>query len=487
MDIFKMTALELGRAIKEGKITSPEIIDAVYRAIEDKDMSINAYITVNRDEALARSVEIQKKIENGELSSPLAGIPIAVKDNICTKNIKTTCASKMLENFSPVYNATVIERLEAAGMIVFGKTNMDEFAMGSTTETSYFDSTKNPHNTDFVSGGSSGGSAAAVAAKEAVIALGSDTGGSIRQPAAFCGVTGFKPTYGTVSRYGLIAYASSLDQIGPIGRDVTDCAAICDIISGIDPLDSTTLSTEGGLLEGLNGNINGMKIAIPRQFFSEGLDGEIKSAILRTAEKTEQLGAELHFVDLPILDYLISTYYIIASAEAASNLSRYDGVKYGFCAEGAESLSDLYVKSRTEAFGKEVKKRILLGNFVLSSGYYDEYYLKALKVKTLINRELDKLFCEHDAVLAPVAPTVAPKIDEGLENPLKMYISDAYNVLANLGGLPALSVPCGKHSNGLPIGMQIMGKAMDDGKVLNIGYAFQNATDYHKTFSEVIK
>ncbi len=488
MDILKMTALQIGKAIKDRKITAIDVVKAVLDTIEKKDKLINAYITVNREAAIKRANVVQEQIENGKLTSPLAGVPIAVKDNICTKGIKTTCASKILYNFNPVYNATVIEKLENAGMIVLGKTNMDEFAMGSTCETSFFGPVCNPIDKNRVSGGSSGGSAAAVSSGEAMISLGTDTGGSIRQPAAYCGVTGFKPTYGTVSRYGLVAYASSLDQIGPIGKDVADCTALYDIIAGKDILDSTSVdNTSSRYYNNLNNDIDSVKIAVPKQFLNYGLDGNIKSCIEGAIEVLKNLGVEISYIDIPDLDYLIPTYYIIASAEAASNLSRFDGVKYGFRPDGNEGIEDLYIKTRSEGFGKEVKKRILLGNFVLSSGYYDAYYLKALKAKAIIIKNLQKVFNEFDAMLTPTVPNIAPNLGECLNEPLKTYLSDEYTVLANLCGLPALSVPCGISDEGLPVGLQIIGNVMTDSKVLNIGHSFQKATDYHKTILEVVE
>lgn len=485
LNILDMTALELSRAIKNKDLNCVDVVNLLFDEIERKDKKINAYISLSKENALKRAEEVQKLIECGELDSPLAGVPIAIKDNICTKGLKTTCASKMLENFVPVYNATVIDRLEKAGAIIIGKLNMDEFAMGSTGETSYFGATFNPHDTNRVAGGSSSGAAASVASKESFLSLGSDTGGSVRQPAAYCGVTGFKPTYGTVSRYGLVAYASSLDQIGPVGKDVADCAAITDIIRGKDPLDSTTLDVDNNLLDSLNGDINGMKIAIPRECLSESLQPDVKARILDVSDKLKELGAIVEYIDLPILDYLIPTYYIIASAEASSNLSRYDGVKYGYRNENTDSVADLYIKSRSEGFGKEVKKRILLGTFVLSSGYFDAYYRKALKAKAIIKNEFDKVFEDYDAILTPTAPNTAPIIEESLSDPLKMYLSDIFTVFANLAGLPALSIPCGLSNEGLPIGAQIVGQRMNDDKVLNIGFAYQKATDFHKTIAEV--
>lgn len=486
MNISEMTALELGSKIKSGEIKCIDAVNAVFDAITDKDEKLNAYITLNRENALQRAEEVQKLIDGGVLTSPLAGVPFAIKDNICTKGLKTTCASKILGDFAPPYNATVIEKLEKAGAIVIGKLNMDEFAMGSTTETSHYGPTKNPWDTNKVPGGSSGGSASSVAGGEAVIALGSDTGGSIRQPASYCGITGFKPTYGTVSRYGLIAYASSLDQIGPVAKDVADCAAVMDIISGKDDNDGTSLDTEyPEYLKSLNGDVKGMKIALPNQCFNDSLDVDVKNSVLAFADKLKELGAEVEYIDLPFIDYAIPAYYIIATAEASSNLSRFDGVKYGFRADDYEGVVDMYNATRSQGFGDEVKKRILLGTFVLSSGYYDAYYRKALKVKSIIKQKFDEVFASYDAILTPTAPTTAPVLGKSLSDPLKMYLSDIYTVSVNIAGLPGLSVPCGFDGDGMPIGTQIIGPALGDVKVLNIGHAYQKHTNFHKKYAEV--
>ena len=481
MNIKKMTAVEIGAEIKKGNITAVDAVNAFFEVIESNDKTINAFITTNKADALKKAKEIQDKIDSGTLTGPLAGVPIAIKDNICTKGIKTTCGSKMLGDFTPVYNATVIEKLEQAGAIVIGKLNMDEFAMGSTNETSYYGVVKNPWDTNKVPGGSSGGAAASVAANEIPVSLGSDTGGSIRQPAAYCGVTGLKPTYGTVSRYGLIAYASSLDQIGPIAKDVVDCAAVFDAICGKDNKDSTSLDIKyESTLDSLNGDIKGMKIALPKECFDNGLDNQVKISVISMAESLKSLGAQLEYIEMPFLDYVIPTYYILASAEASSNLSRFDGVKYGFRADNFDGLSDMYSKTRSDGFGDEVKKRILLGTFVLSSGYYDAYYRKALQVKSLISKSFNEIFQKYDAILCPTAPTTAPILGKSFLDPLKMYLSDIYTVSANLAGLPGLSVPCGFDSDNMPIGAQIIGAPLDEKKILNIGYAFQQKTDFHK-------
>lgn len=482
MDIFSMTALETGKAIKDGKITAVEATKQVLDSAESKNDKINAYITICREKALAQAEEVQKKIESGELTSPLAGVPIAIKDNICTKGIKTTCASRILGDFTPVYNATVMEKLNNAGMITVGKLNMDEFAMGSTSETSYYGAVHNPWDLNKVTGGSSGGSASSVAGKMSLVTLGSDTGGSIRQPASYCGVTGFKPTYGTVSRFGLIAYASSLDQIGPIGKDASDCASIMDIISGKDPMDGTSLDIDyPEYLSSLTGDVKGIKIGIPKEWYNnKGLDSEVAEKTRKVAEVLEKAGAVVEEISLPFAEYAIPAYYIIATAEASSNLSRFDGVKYGFRAENYSSLVDMYNATRSEGFGKEVKKRILLGTFVLSSGYYDAYYRKALKVKAVIKKNFDEIFSKYDLILCPTAPTTAPEIGKSLSNPLAMYLSDVFTVSANIAGLPGISMPCGFDKNGMPIGVQLMGQALADTKVLNTAYAYQQMTDYHK-------
>ncbi len=482
MDITTLSALELGRKIKNKEISVPEAAKAQLEKIKEKDDSYHCYITVLEEEALARAEKVQKLIAAGEfMDSPLAGVPMAVKDNICTKGVRTTCASKILYNFNPPYNATVIEKLEKAGAVIIGKTNMDEFAMGSTTETSHFGVTSNPKNKDHVPGGSSGGSAAAVAANEAFYALGSDTGGSIRQPSAFCGVTGIKPTYGTVSRYGLIAYASSLDQIGPIARDVSDCAAVLDIISGHDAKDSTSVAQDFyRYSEALTDDVRGMRIGIPRGYLGDGLEDEIRQSILSAAESFEKKGAIVKEFDLDAVDYAIPAYYVIASAEASSNLSRYDGVKYGYRTEDFEGIQDVYKKSRSEGFGNEVKRRMMIGAFVLSSGYYDAYYNKALKVKAIIKEGFDKAFREFDVLLGPTAPSTAPKLGESLSDPLKMYLGDIYTVSVNLAGLPAISLPCGTDSKGLPIGMQLIGKHFGEKDIIRGAYSFEQSRPGNK-------
>ncbi len=474
MSILSMTAVELSKKIKEKEISVKEAVQASLDQIEAGEKKYNCYVTVDPEGALAQAEAVQKKIDDGELTGPLAGVPMAVKDNICTKGLKTTCSSKILYNFVPPYDAEAADHLKKAGAVILGKTNMDEFAMGSTTETSAFGATKNPWNTEHVPGGSSGGSCSAVAANECFAALGSDTGGSIRQPSSFCGVTGLKPTYGTVSRYGLIAYGSSLDQIGPVAKDVADCAAILDVIAGHDRKDSTSVARETyDFVSALQDDVKGMKIGIPAGYFGEGLDPEVKAAVLAAVDVLKAKGAEVEVFDLGLIEYAIPAYYVIASAEASSNLARFDGVKYGYRTEEYEGLHNMYKKTRSEGFGPEVKRRIMLGSFVLSSGYYDAYYLKALRTKALIKQEFDRAFERFDVILAPAAPTTAPKLGESLANPLQMYLGDIYTISVNLAGLPGISVPCGTDAKGLPIGVQMIGNCFEEKKILRAAYSFQ--------------
>ncbi len=481
MNIWELDALELGKRIKDREIGVAEAADALLDRIEATDGEVNAYVSTFRQEAAARAQQVQKMVDAGEGKGPLFGVPVSVKDNICVKGMTTTCGSRMLYNFRPPYNATVTDCLDKAGAVIVGKLNMDEFAMGSTTETSYMGVCKNPWDTSRVPGGSSGGAAAAVAASEAFYALGTDTGGSIRQPASFCGVTGIKPTYGTVSRYGVVAYASSLDQVGTLGRDAATVAASLDIITAKDAKDSTSVAhPDGGFYESLSGDIKGMRIGLPTDYFGEGLDPQVKEKVLAAAKQLEQLGAHVEEFPMPIVEYVVPAYYIISCAEASSNLSRYDGVKYGFRAEHYEDLYDLYLKSRSQGFGMEVKRRIMLGNFVLSSGYYDAYYNKALKVRALIKKAFDEAFQKYDMLLGPVAPTTALKIGENLDDPLKMYLGDIYTVSVNLAGLPGLSAPCGFDGQGLPVGMQLIGPAFGEKRLLNAAYAYQQVTDFHQ-------
>lgn len=476
MNILDMTAVSLGAAIKNKEVTVLEATEAVLAQIEAKESAYHCYVTVDREGALAAAERIQRKIDAGELTGPLAGVPVAIKDNMCTEGMLTTCSSKILGNFVPTFSSEAVLSLQKAGAVILGKTNMDEFAMGSTTETSAFGVTKNPRNPEHVPGGSSGGSAAAVAAQECFYALGSDTGGSIRQPASYCGVVGLKPTYGTVSRYGLIAYGSSLDQIGPLCKDVTDCATIMEIIATHDPKDSTSVQRDDTDFTGaLVDDVKGMKIGIPRDYFGEGLDPEVKEAVLAAAKVLEAKGAIVEEFDLSLVEYAIPTYYTIAAAEASSNLERFDGIKYGYRTEEYEGLHNMYKKSRSEGFGPEVKRRIMLGSFVLSSGYYDAYYLKALRVKALIKKAFDEAFAKYDVILGPVAPTTAPKLGASLSDPIKMYLSDIYTISVNLAGLPGLSIPCGMDSKGLPIGLQMIGDCFSEKKLIRAAFAYEQA------------
>lgn len=479
MSILDLTALELGKKIKAGEITSPQATEAVIKQIKAVEEQVHSYVTLDEEGAMKRAKEVQAQIEAGTLTGPLAGVPAAIKDNMCTKGMRTTCSSKILENFVPTYTAEAVLNLEKAGAVILGKTNMDEFAMGSTTETSAYGVTRNPWNTEHVPGGSSGGSCAAVADNECFYALGSDTGGSIRQPSSFCGVTGIKPTYGTVSRYGLIAYGSSLDQIGPVAKDVSDCAAILEAISSHDLKDSTSMArTDCDFTSALKDDVKGMKIGIPSSYFGEGLDEEVKAAILKAADILKEKGAIVENFDLGLVDYAIPAYYVIASAEASSNLSRFDGVKYGYRTKEYEGLHNMYKKTRSEGFGPEVKRRIMLGSFVLSSGYYDAYYLKALRTKALIKKEFDKAFAKYDLILAPASPDTAPKLGASLSDPLKMYLGDIYTISVNLAGLPGMTVPCGMDSKGLPIGMQLIGDCFKEKNIIRAGYAFECTRKY---------
>ena len=474
MSLLDLTALELGAAIKKGETTAVEAVECCFARMKEMEPEVHAFINLDEERAMDQAKKVQKEIEEGKLTGPLAGVPVAVKDNICTKGLATTCGSRMLEHFVPPYDAFAARKLKEAGMVILGKANMDEFAMGSTTETSWYGVTRNPRNTQHVPGGSSGGSCAAVAAGECFAALGSDTGGSIRQPSSFCGVTGIKPTYGTVSRQGLVAYGSSLDQIGPIGKDVADCAALLQVIAGHDPGDSTSLEREPwDFSESLKGDGAGLRVGLPRDYFGEGLDEDVRRAVLQVAENLKEQGAAVEEFDLGLVPYAIPAYYVIASAEASSNLSRFDGVKYGFRAEGEEGLHDMYKKTRSQGFGPEVKRRIMLGSFVLSSGYYDAYYLKALRTKALIKQAFDKAFERFDVILAPAAPTTAPRLGESLQDPLKMYLGDIYTVSVNLAGLPAICLPCGADKEGLPIGVQMIADCFGEEKMIQVARAWE--------------
>ncbi len=476
MKLTDMTAVELGRAIRERKATAMEAVEAVFSVIEEREAQLHCFVTLDREGALRRAKEVQKQIDAGKLSGPLAGVPAGIKDNLCTGGMRTTCASRILENFVPCYTAEAVERLEQAGAVLIGKTNMDEFAMGSTSETSAFGPVKNPWNPAHVPGGSSGGSAAAVAAGECFMALGSDTGGSVRQPASFCGVVGMKPTYGTVSRYGLIAYASSLDQVGTLCRDVTDTAALLEVIASHDTKDSTSIPRrDTDFTASLQDDVAGMKIGIPRDYFTDGLAPEVRRHVLAAAQALREQGADVEEFDLSLVEYAVPAYYTIASAEASSNLERFDGIKYGYRAGDCQELHEMYKKTRSEGLGEEVKRRIMLGSFVLSSGYYDAYYLKALRVKALIRQAFDAAFAKYDVILGPVAPTTAPLLGESLQDPIRMYLGDIYTIAVNLAGLPAISLPCGLDGEGLPVGLQLIGDCFEEKKLLRTAFTYEKA------------
>lgn len=471
MELYEYSAHELARMYRNKETTVPEVINAMYKRIEEKEPTIKAYLSLDKENALKQAKEIQELFDKGEELPDLAGIPVAIKDNICTNGVKTTCASKMLENFVPPYDATVIKKLKDNKCIMLGKVNLDEFAMGGSTENSAFQKTVNPHNSEYVPGGSSGGSAASVAACESTLALGSDTGGSIREPASFCGVVGLKPTYGAVSRFGLVAFASSLDQIGPFAKDVTDAALMLNAIVGKDELDATSVDTEEtDYKTALVKDVKGIKIGLLKEFFGEGINEEVKSAVLKKVEELKEKGATVEEFSMPIVDYALSIYYILSSAEASSNLSRFDGVKYGYRSKDANDMNELYENSRSEGFGPEVKRRIMLGTYVLSSGYYDAYYNKALKARTLVVEEFNKAFSKYDVIIGPTVPTTAFKLGERMSNPLEMYLSDICTVPVNIAGVPAISVPVGFDSKGLPIGMQIIGRAFDEKTILRVAY-----------------
>lgn len=485
MRLYEKPAHELHEMLVKKEITSVELTEDVLSRIDEVEGEVKAYLTITREEALAQAKAVDEKIARGEEISFLEGIPGAIKDNICTKGMKTTCASKILENFVPPYDATVMTKIKEQQPVLLGKLNMDEFAMGGSTENSAYHPTCNPWNLECVPGGSSGGSAASVAAGTAIWSLGSDTGGSIRQPASFCGVVGMKPTYGRVSRYGLVAYGSSLDQIGPVTRDVTDCANILNIIAGHDDMDST--SSEAAVpdfTKALVEDVKGLKIGLPKEYFVKGMDPEVEKAIRTAIEKYKEMGAEIVDITLPHTDYAISAYYLIAPAEAATNLQRYDGVSYGERVEG-EDLVAMMTNTRTEKFGEEVKRRIVIGNYALSAGYYDAYYLKAMKVRTLVAEDYAKAFEQVDVILAPVAPTTAFKIGEMSGDPLQMYLQDACTVPLNLAGLPGISLPCGYSSAGMPIGMQIIGKALDEETIIRAAYTYEQSQDYHKKMAKL--
>jgi aspartyl-tRNA(Asn)/glutamyl-tRNA(Gln) amidotransferase subunit A len=472
----QLTIHELHEKLVKKEVSAKEIAEAVFRRIDAVEGKVEAYVTLTRERAFAEAEKVDRALSRGEPVGPLAGIPVALKDNLCTEGVRTVCASKILEGFIPPYDATVVERLKTAGAVTVGKTNMDEFAMGSSTENSAFKKTKNPWDLGRIPGGSSGGSAAAVAADECIAALGSDTGGSIRQPAACCGVVGLKPTYGAVSRYGLIAFASSLDQIGPLTKDVTDAALVMEAIAGHDPCDSTSASVPTGRMTGeLARGAGGLRIGIPKEYFIEGLDPEVARSVQEAIDEYKRLGAGVVEISLPHTDYAIATYYILATAEASSNLARYDGVKYGYRTAEAKNLLEMYMKTRQEGFGAEVKRRIMLGTYALSSGYYEAYYKKAQQVRTLIKRDFDRAFEQVDLILTPTAPTPAFRLGEKVEDPLQMYLSDIFTISVNLGGVPAISLPCGFSASGLPIGLQLIGKPFGEPTLLRAAHAFERA------------
>ncbi|MBI4654395.1 MAG: Asp-tRNA(Asn)/Glu-tRNA(Gln) amidotransferase subunit GatA [Nitrospirae bacterium] len=478
MKLYNLTISKAREAISKGEVSPSELVNAIFKRIEDVEEKIKAYVTLTKvraiEEAKQRGIDIKKGIKK-----ELAGIPLAIKDNICTEGVRTTCSSRILENFIPPYESTVTRRLKEEGYILIGKTNLDEFAMGSSTENSAFGATKNPWDISRIPGGSSGGSASAVASGECIAALGSDTGGSIRQPAALCGVVGLKPTYGSVSRYGLVAFASSLDQIGPITKDVRDSAILLNIISGHDPLDSTSAPISVPDFESVLGkDIKGIKIGIPKEYFIEGMDKEVESSVMNAVKRLEDIGAIPVNITLPHTDYAVATYYILASSEASSNLARYDGVKYGFRAEGKD-LMDMYMKTRAKGFGTEVKRRIMLGTYALSAGYYEAYYGKAQHVRTLIKRDFEKVFETVDIIITPTTPTPAFKIGEKVDDPLQMYLSDIFTISVNLAGIPAISIPCGFSSQNLPIGMQIIGRHFNEETILKVAYAYEQSTEWH--------
>lgn len=485
MQLYRLTAHELHDLLIKKEISAEEINNAVFERIDAVEDKIGAYVTKTKEHALKSAHVVDEQIRNGEVIAPLAGIPVAVKDNMCTNGLRTTASSKILSNFVPPYDATVVEKLAAVGAAVVGKTNLDEFAMGSSTENSAFANTRNPWDIERVPGGSSGGSAAAVSAGEAVCALGSDTGGSIRQPASFCGVVGLKPTYGAVSRYGLIAFASSLDQIGPFARDVTDCALLLEAISGHDSRDSTSANYQvPDYTAALVNDVRGLKIGVPEEYMAAGIIPEVRAAVEKAMKLLETLGAIVEYTTLPHTEYALPTYYIIAPAEASSNLARYDGVRYGFRAADVGDVIDMFMKSRSQGFGPEVKRRIMLGTYALSAGYYDAYYLKALKVRTLIKQDFDRAFEKYDLLLSPTSPSPAFRFGEKVDDPLQMYLSDICTISVNLAGIPGISLPCG-FVDGMPVGLQLMGKYFDEGTLLRVAYTFEQNTDYHKEFPEV--
>lgn len=480
MELYALSAHQLHAILDKKEASAEEITRSVLKRISKVENSVSAFMSINVDEAITRAREIDDQIASGKPLTPLTGIPVAVKDNMCTRGMLTTCSSRILQNYLPPYNATVVDKIIQAGAIPIGKTNLDEFAMGSSTENSAYKITKNPWDLKTVPGGSSGGSAACIAADEAILAFGSDTGGSIRQPASFCGVVGLKPTYGRVSRYGLIAFASSLDQIGPITKDVTDAAIFLNAMAGHDPKDSTSVDMPvPDYRKSLIDDIKGLRIGIVRELLGKGIDESVKKSIIEAAELLKKLGAKVEEVSMPTFEYGVPTYYILATAEASSNLERYDGVKYGYRSNDAEDLLSMYYNTRREGFGPEVKRRIMLGTYALSAGYYDAYYLKAQKVRTLIKQDFEKAFGRFDVLISPTSPTVAFKIGEKTDDPISMYLSDIATIPVNLAGIPAISIPCGS-VNGLPVGLQVIGKAFAEETLFRVAYTYEQNTQWHK-------
>jgi len=488
MEITELTVHELKEKMQKGELTITQVIKAYVNRIEEKEKDVQAFINTLEKDALNKAKELEEKLESGEIKGEYVGIPVGIKDNICTKGIKTTCASKMLENFVAPYNATVVEKLKNEGLIILGKLNMDEFAMGASTEYSAFKKTRNPWNLNTVPGGSSGGSAAAVASGMLPWALGSDTGGSIRQPASFCGVVGLKPTYGLISRYGLVAFASSLDQIGPITKDVEDAAILLNMITGHDEKDTTSENRKKvDYTLSLKNDIKGLKIGIPKEYFGDGINSEVREKLEQAIQKYKELGAEVEEFSLSIADYALATYYIIACAEASSNLGRFDGIRYGYRTQNYTNLKDIYRNSRSEGFGAEVKRRIILGTYVLSSGYYDAYYKKAQQVRTLVKKEFDSAFEKYDLLLTPTSPNVAFEIGTKSNNPLEMYLADICTVSVNIAGLPGISVPCGVNSEGMPIGMQLIGPKFGEEVLINAAYAYEQSTKFREKYKPQFK
>ncbi|MEK5364237.1 Asp-tRNA(Asn)/Glu-tRNA(Gln) amidotransferase subunit GatA [Peribacillus castrilensis] len=486
MSLFEQKVSELHERLHKKEISVTDLVDESYKRIGQVEDKVKAFLTLDEENARNQAKRLDDQLVKGENEGALFGMPIGVKDNIVTKNLRTTCASKILENFDPIYDATVVQKLQKAETVTIGKLNMDEFAMGSSNENSAFQATRNPWNTEYVPGGSSGGSAASVASGEVLFSLGSDTGGSIRQPAAYCGVVGLKPTYGRVSRFGLVAFASSLDQIGPVTRTVEDNAYLLEAISGVDPMDSTSANVDvPNFVNSLTGDVRGLKIAVPKEYLGEGVGEEARNSVLEALKVLEGLGAQWEEVSLPHSKYALAAYYLLSSSEASANLSRFDGVRYGHRTDNAESLIEMYKQTRAEGFGDEVKRRIMLGTFSLSSGYYDAYYKKAQKVRTLIKKDFEDVFEKYDVIVGPTTPTPAFKIGEKVDDPLTMYANDILTIPVNLAGVPGISVPCGFAANGLPLGLQMIGKHFDESTIYRAAHAFEQATDFHKQFPKL--